>query len=311
MGVLGALGGSCASSAVTPTSTPTATASPIGGPAEGDGVLGQWVGSGGLQRTYGLHVAPGCGASVPCPLIVAFHGAGGSHEFAERVGLHEAADRAGFVVAAPDGIAGSWALGCGGCTVADRNGVDDVKMTATLVSHLAKNMAIDVSRVYATGHSDGGSFTHRLACSYPLAGAAPVAGTLFNPAGCRPSRPVPLVAFHGQADTVIPFALGAGAVQTWGSLNGCSSDSVLGVALPDLEDDGTTVVRYDFAGCRQGSEVTLFAIDGGGHNWPGAPAAAGGGPQTRDIQASEEMVDFFARHPGPAGSAAAGEVGAD
>jgi polyhydroxybutyrate depolymerase len=172
-------------------------------------------------------------------------------------------------------------------------------------------MAIDVSRVYATGHSDGGSFTHRLACSYPLAAAAVNAGTMWNPGACRPARPVPVTAFHGQADAVIHFSLGAGAVQTWASLNGCANGSVLGVAMPDLVADGTTVVRYDFAGCREGSEVTLFAIDGGGHNWPGAPAAPGGGPQTRDIHASEEMVDFFARHPGPAGSAAAREVGAD
>jgi len=60
--------------------------------ADGDGVLGEWVASGGLRRTYGLHVPEGCRAGA-CPLIVAFHGAGGSHRFPENVGLYRAADR--------------------------------------------------------------------------------------------------------------------------------------------------------------------------------------------------------------------------
>ena len=264
--------------------------------ADGEGLLGEWVASGGLRRTYGLHVPEGCrGGQRPCPLIVAFHGAGGSQRFPESVGLFRAADRGGFVVAAPDGVAGDWALGCGGCTLPDRSGIDDIRMTASLVTHLSQRLAIDLSRVYATGRSNGGSFTHRLACSYPLAGAAVVSGTLFDSAACRPSRAVPLIAFHGRADGVVPYVQGAVAAQTWAGLDGCVTIPAA-TALPDRVADGTSVARYDFPECREGSEVIFFAIDGGGHNWPGSPTPETAGLQTHDIEASEEIVDFFARH---------------
>ncbi len=264
--------------------------------AEGEGVLGEWVASGGLERSYALHVPPGCSGARPCPLIVAFHGAGGSGRFAENVGLYRAADRGGFVVAAPDGVGGDWALGCGGCTLADRSGIDDIRMTATLVTHLQQRLPIDPTRVYATGRSDGATFTYHLACSYPLAGAAVVAGMLFDPGACQPSRPMPLIAFHGRADAVVSYVQGALAAQKWASLDGCVTEPIP-TPLTDRVSDGTTVTRYDFPDCRQGTEVAFFAIDGGGHNWPGSPTAETAGLQTHDIEASEEIVDFFARHP--------------
>jgi polyhydroxybutyrate depolymerase len=289
LALIAALGSGCGSHSAPGAATQTAA-------VDGDGVLGQWVASQGLQRTYGLHVPPSCGGTRPCPLILAFHGAGGTHQFAENVGLFRAGDRGGFVVAAPDGIAGDWALGCGGCTVADQSGISDLRFVATLVTHLSRNLAIDTARVYATGRSDGGIFTHRLACNYPLAGAAVVSGALFGAQACQPARAVPLIAFHGTADTVIGFSQGEAAVRYWAGLDGCATTPTV-TALPDLANDGTTVTRQDFAPCREGAEVTLFAIAGGGHNWPGSPTPETAGLQTHDIQASEEMVDFFARHP--------------
>ena len=274
--------------------TPAAPPSPAT-VAEGEGVLGEWVSSGGLQRTYALHVPPGCDGSRPCPLILAFHGAGGSHQFAQNDGLFRAADRGGFVVAAPDGVGGDWALRCGGCTLADQLGIDDVHFVDTLVSHLSRHLSIDRSRIYAAGRSDGGTFTYRLACEYPLAGAGVVAGTMLNPQLCRPSRAVSVIAFHGSADTVIPFFQGSVPVAQWADLDGCAPTPTL-TPLPDPVDDGTRVTRYDYPGCREGAEVSLFAIEGGGHNWPGSPTPSSAGRQTRDIEASEEMVDFFARH---------------
>ena len=287
--LVAALGSGCGGQSSPGTATHTTA-------VDGDGVLGQWVASQGLQRTYGLHVPPSCGGTRPCPLILAFHGAGGTHAFAESVGLFRAGDRGGFVVAAPDGIAGDWALGCGGCTVADQSGISDLRFVATLVTHLSRNLAIDTARVYATGRSDGGIFTHRLACNYPLAGAAVVAGKLFDAQACLPARAVPLIAFHGTADAVIPFTLGAGAVQYWAGLDGCAATPTV-TALPDLANDGTTVTRQDFAPCRDRAEVSLFAIEGGGHNWPGSPTAESAGLQTHDLEASEQIVDFFNRHP--------------
>jgi polyhydroxybutyrate depolymerase len=272
------------------TVTPSAAAS-----SEGEGTFGEWVMSGGRRRTYAIHVPPSCDRDHACPLIVAFHGAGGNHEFAERVGLVAAAVPRGFIVAAPDGVSGDWALRCNGCTAPDRSGVDDVLFVATLVGQIANNVAVDRSRVYATGRSDGGSFTHRLSCDYPLAAIGVVAGTMFNPQLCRAGWPVSLIAFHGTLDTVIPVAQGAGAARYRAELDGCGASATV-TSLPDLVDDGTSVVRNEFPRCAGGSAVVFYSILGGGHNWPGSPTPESAGVQSQEIQASEEIVEFFAAH---------------
>jgi polyhydroxybutyrate depolymerase len=257
---------------------------------DGEGVLGEWVASGGLERTYSLLVPSSYDGSRPCPLVLAFHGAGGDGGVAEYVGLDRAAERAGFILASPDGVGRSWALGCGGCTPADSLGVDDVHFVEVLVAHLASHLSIDRSRVFAAGLSDGGTFANRLACEYPLAGAAVVAGTLFNPASCRPARPVSMMAFHGTEDDVIPFNHGASPVRLWAELDGCGPEPTA-IPLPDSADDGTIVWRYEYPACRDGTEVVFLALQGGGHSWPGAPPS-----EESDIQATQEIVDFFSHH---------------
>ncbi len=50
-------------------------------------------------------------------------------------------------------------------------------------------------------------------------------------------------------------------------------------------------------GCREEATVTLYTIEGGGHAWPGAAAAAGQAAGTDTINATEVIWDFFAAHP--------------
>ena len=74
-------------------------------------------------------------------------------------------------------------------------------------------------------------------------------------------------------------------------------------AEPDRDpDDGTTVLREESAGCTTGAEVLLFTIQGGGHTWPGSTADLGEalvGKVSKDINASELQLAFFARLPLP------------
>jgi len=265
---------------------------------EGEGQVGEWVSSGGLRRTYALHVPSSYDASRPHPLLVAFHGATGSRAFAERSGLVRAAEVKGFVVASPDGYGGSWALGCN-CTEADRKHVDDPRFVETLVKQVSRALSIDPGRVYAAGFSDGGTFSYRLACERAklFAGIGVVAGALANPAECRPTRPVPAIALHGSQDGVISFDQGTSAAAAFASLDGCDKKPAV-APLPDATDDGTTVRRRSYSGCRKGSEVVLLEVQGGGHNWPGALVAypAWLGRQSKDVDASEEILEFFARH---------------
>jgi polyhydroxybutyrate depolymerase len=60
------------------------------------------------------------------------------------------------------------------------------------------------------------------------------------------------------------------------------------VQLPDIADDGMTVTRKTWGGGKDGTEVVLIEITGGGHTWPGRkPTLQLLGPSTMDISAND------------------------
>ena len=66
--------------------------------------------------------------------------------------------------------------------------------------------------VFATGMSNGGFMTNRLACDHAdvFAAIAPVSGTLGVGVACNPSRPVSVLDAHGTGDAMVPFNGGDG-----------------------------------------------------------------------------------------------------
>ena len=58
-----------------------------------------------------------------------------------------------------------------------------------------------------------------------------------------------------------------------------------------------TVTRKIWGGGKDGSEVVLIEITGGGHTWPGRePPLEMLGASTTDISANDLMWEFFQRH---------------
>lgn len=270
---------------------------------------------GGRERSYLLHLPPNYAQAAALPLVLVLHGGGGNASNAAMMsGMSARADRAGFIVAYPNGTGRrddrllTWNAGnC--CGQALDQGVDDVGFIRMLIADLAGRYKVDSRRIYVTGMSNGGMMTYRVACELAdvIAAAAPVAGAL-NPPECRPGRPVPLIIFHGTADQHVLYEGGpprktidshprvdasvADAVAFWTANNGCPA------APASEERDG--VVRDTYAGCRDGAEVVLYSIQGGGHAWPGGERGSALGDQPSDaIAASDLMWEFFARHPRP------------
>lgn len=266
------------------------------------------------------------------PLVIVFHGGQGNGiKVARQSAFTRVADRHGFAVAFPNSM-GYW--NDGRATVGtDREDIDFVR---SLIDHLVAEHHIDRSRVYATGVSNGGMFTLRLACemSNTFAAFAPVAGSFpvsYYP-HCKPDRPVPIMMFNGTADHFIQWAggtilkgrhRGAGGevipvpktVEFWRHNNGCAADPKV-TDLPDVDkDDGTTVQVLTYGQCRDGDTVKLVKIEGGGHSWPGTESEPPFfirrlmGPISHDINASEAMWAFFKHFRLPHGLSA-GEKGA-
>ena len=103
--------------------------------------------------------------------------------------------------AAQDTAFATWNAGncCGGAR--DQN-VDDVGFIRQIVANLTRQMNVDRQRIYATGMSNGGLMSYRLACemSDVFKAIAPVAGT-DNTRSCTPKQPVAVLHIHARNDT--------------------------------------------------------------------------------------------------------------
>ena len=254
----------------------------------------------GLTREYILHVPPGYHGKTAAPLVIVLHGATLGAASAERMsGMSELADRENFVAVYPNGTGKlpTWNAGnC--CGYAQREDVNDVAFLRALIAKLRKSYNIDAHRIYVTGISNGAMMSYRAACemSDVVAAVAPVEGA--QNLSCRPSAPVSLIVFHGTADRLVPYNGGsspyqigprrndtpvAEAVSFWVKENGC--------AQPPARQQSKEALIDIYSGCKDGTGVALYAIQGGRHLWPGTPISH------VDLSATDVMWKFFATHP--------------
>jgi polyhydroxybutyrate depolymerase len=157
---------------------------------------------GGRDRTYTVRLPSSYTGTTPMPLVVAMHGGFGSGTQLENQSqLTVKAEEAGFIVVYPDGVASllgirTWNAG-GCCGYAMNQDIDDVGFINALLDTLIADYAIDTQRIYATGMSNGGFMSYRLACELAnrIAAIAPVSASM-TIAACQPVRPVPVISFH-------------------------------------------------------------------------------------------------------------------
>ncbi len=258
---------------------------------------------GDRDRAFWVHVPPSYDPNAPTPVVLDFHGySSNATQQALWSGMNTASDADGFIAVHPEGIGVTQSWNAGACCgEAAASGVDDVAFVSAMLDALARELCVDSARVFATGMSNGGFLSHRLGCelSDRIAAIAPVAGVMGIPS-CTPSRPVPVMHFHGTLDTLVPFdgdtANGFPSVQDtidgWVARDGCSGD-------PETVFDQGDAHCDSWNNCDQGSEVVLCVIDGGGHTWPGGVPVPSLGKTSTDISATDAAWQFFTRHPMP------------
>lgn len=270
----------------------------------------------GRERSYLVHIPPKYNASDPAPVVLAFHGAmTNAPIMALSTGLSAKADQAGFIVVYPNGTGeGDFFLvwNSGGFRGPNaKNRPNDVAFVEALLDDLATTIKIDPKRVYATGISNGGMMCYRLAAelSDRIAAIAPVSGTMAADTR-RPERPVAVIHFHGTEDKLVPFE-GADkrtakflslksvedTIRFWARIDGCPTRSTIS-ELPDTADDGCTVKKEVYGPGKEGVEVILYTIRGGGHTWPGRQWPVRWlGRTAQDISANDLIWEFFQAHP--------------
>lgn len=273
----------------------------------------------GVPRRYLLTTPSAHDGETPLPVVLDFHGLMEGAEVHAGMSAYSAlAEEEGFVAVFPHGT--------GDPVRWDANPASDPNLDLAyvdaMVEQLGNDLCIDRSRLYATGLSYGAIFTSLLLCERAdlLAAAAPVAG-IDDPDGCAPSRPVPIVAFHGTDDPILLFNGGvdtsvipglggessAGATTTtappadldgpgypakvaaWAARNGCDPDPT------DTEVSDEVVHRvYD---CPEGADVEFYIVLGGGHSWPSSTFSQSieqiVGPTTFDVDATRDGWAFL------------------
>jgi polyhydroxybutyrate depolymerase len=266
-----------------------------------------------------VHVPPGYDPARPAPLVLAFHGGGGSAGFMaddSRYGLQRQADQNGFIVAFPNGASrlpggrlATW--NAGACCAYARDGnSDDVGYARAVVGAIGARYAVDAGRVFATGMSNGGMLVHRLACD-----AADVFRAVASVAGpdattqCNPARPVSVLHIHARDDDHVLFDGGAGpgafrdrhSVMDFVSVpqtiaGWVRRDQCRGAPQRVLQVPGAYCDAYQ--SCADGAQVQLCVTDTGGHSWPGADRVrAGKEAASTALDASATIWRFFAGQP--------------
>lgn len=225
----------------------------------GPGDSSRSIAVGATTRTYLVHVPPSYTGATPVPLVVDYHGFTSTATAQAAIsGFKLLSDTAGFIVVHPQGLGNAWNAGiC--CSTAN----DDMAFSRALVAKMRDEAAIDARRVYATGLSNGGAMSHRLACEAAdlFAAVAPMAFpiSISPPSSCVPSRPIPVLTFMGLTDQVVPYDGGAfpSAATTfthWRNTNQCGAEP------PEVHDvTGASYCDIDLS-CTQGVQVGLCSI---------------------------------------------------
>ena len=261
--------------------------------------------SSGQTRDYLLYVPASYDRARPAPLVISMHGAGLWGAAQKEISQWNAvADREGFIVVYPSGARDS-GPGPGGVRP-DREGRKTSTFISELIDKLSADYNIDPARIYANGLSNGGGMAFVLSCtlSNRIAAVGMVAAAQLLPwSWCTDPRPVPMIAFHGTADPVVPYTGGRTWVAprafphvptwtaNWARRNRCAPEPIDSAVAAN-------VTRRTYTGCADRASVELNTIRGGGHDWPGgAPLPEWlSGPTSRGIDATSRMWEFFREH---------------
>jgi polyhydroxybutyrate depolymerase len=192
-----------------------------------------------LGWTGGLMVVPD--VLVPgeaLPVVLVFHGAGGTPDMARADFQLDTAAAGGAIVVYLASSAFTWDI---------RQATPDARRVDTVLQHLADEYCIDPHRVFGAGYSAGAVFGLYLTCNVPAVfrGVASVAGTdaRFDTRCC--TAPQSAIFIHGSFDAAFSITEARGAMNVYLGRDGCS------VAGP--ADAGNNCQEY--RGCTSGALV--------------------------------------------------------
>jgi poly(hydroxyalkanoate) depolymerase family esterase len=297
--------------------------------ATGTLTSGDYTGPEGTQH-YELYVPSTYRAGTPVPLVVALHGCTETGDQFRQLSRWDAlAEAKGFIVVFPQQDPSANYLKCWNFFQdgSMHRSAGEPARIAAVTSFIEHSYAVDPHRVYAAGLSAGGAMASVMAATYPdlfaaigigsgceYAATATCAGyksadpvqagrQAYAEMGSR-ARPMPFIAFDGDADTTVPPVNADQLVQQWLTTDDLADDGALNASVPSLPAHTTegqvpggqsyTIRTYDD---HSHAELAQYwVVHGMGHAWSGGnPAQSYADPSGPDETAA--MYAFFVNHP--------------
>jgi polyhydroxybutyrate depolymerase len=185
--------------------------------------------------------------------------------------------------------------------------VDDVGFLNAVLDQMLRSYAVDSTRLYMTGFSNGAWMTFRMGCDFagrfaalgPLSGSwkygrdgrcdhggcdgRSIPGTeppsAEAKANCVPTQPLPVMFFRGTREAALTDrALTDPQVPVfWSRFNGCQTTA----RVDTVRRNGDLIIRERYPACAQSAEVIVMSVVGNSHQW--------------HASATDELWDFFKR----------------
>jgi polyhydroxybutyrate depolymerase len=287
-------------------------------------------------RTFVVHLPQGYDSQQRYPVVILLHGLDqDADEMARLTHFNQLADLDSIIAVYPNAVGGRWMLGGGPPQPyrgpyrrrgiwgpgypppgprqgerregAPRN--QDMQFLHRMLDRLAAHYSVDTRRIYAAGVGEGGFMAIRMGCNMAdrIAAIAVVAAAMPRMLTCIPSRPVSALLMNGTDDPIVHYDGGRykdgmfrllsaeDSAKEWARIDRCS-DKPAESKLPALQEGGKDTKVYQFEGCQENSQVTLYSVKNGGHTWPGGEQYASEkevGRTSKALNANETIWSFF------------------
>ncbi len=241
----------------------------------------------GKTRRYRLYIPQSYDANKPAPLILNYHGfTNNINTQYNQSDFRQLAEDNQFIFATPQGLGflAGWAINnnFGGSE-------DDLGFSNALIDKIENEYNINAKRIYATGFSNGGFFSYRLACelSPRIAAVASVAGSMtrrwIDRNQCQPQHPTAVLQITGTNDGTISIN-GNGSNEPIQDVMEYWSNNNNGDSTPEVIQLGGGSTRSIWDNGDNGVTAEFIKVQGKGHSWNGG-----------NVSTSEEIWKFFSR----------------
>ena len=227
----------------------------------------------GVNREYVLYIPNSYDGTSSVPLMLNFHGFGGSaSDYMQEADMRSLAEANTFILIYPQGSCLDGLSHWNACPIGEDNksDADDFGFVEAMITEISSQYNVDMERIYAAGYSNGGMMAYGLANykSDLVAAVASVSGVMLECTGST-GHPMAVVHLHGTSDGVLPYN---------GSSDWSSVQSTLDywinfnntITTPTVSNDnsgGMLIEHYVYDQGDSSVSVEHYKFIGGEHVW--------------------------------------------